>query len=69
MSYVVTGAAAVVELDDGKPDLGSGQRLYLEQDVAVPENVKAAHLEHLINVGLVEEVKEPAKATPTKADA
>lgn len=55
MSYKVVGAAAVVELDDGKSDLGSGRRIYLEQDGAVPPNVKKAHLEHLLNIGLIAE--------------
>lgn len=63
MSYKVTGAAAVVELDDGNPELGTGQRVYLEHDGAVPENAKAKHLEHLVSVGLVEETKEPAKSS------
>lgn len=61
MSYKVTGAAAVVELDDGNPELGTGKRIYLEHNVAVPSDAKEAHVEHLLNVGLIEEVKEPAK--------
>jgi hypothetical protein len=32
MSYKVIGAAAVVELDDGNPDPGTGRRVYLEQN-------------------------------------
>lgn len=62
MSYKVTGAAAVVELDDGKEDLGTGTRVYLEEGTAVPPNAKAKHVEHLLNVGIITEIKDPPKA-------
>lgn len=58
MSYIVTGAAAVVEMDDGRATLGTGRRVYLEERQAVPEGVKKASIEHLLEVGLI---GEPAK--------
>lgn len=64
MSYKVTGAAAVVELDDGNPELGTGKRVYLDHGVPVPAEVKAAHIEHLLNAGLIAEADIPAEAKP-----
>lgn len=54
MAYRVKGAVAVVELDDGKPELGTGRRIYLDHGVGVPAEAKKAHVEHLLNVGLIE---------------
>lgn len=63
MSYKVIGAAAVVEMDDGKPEIGTGPRVYLEQGNPVPEHAKAKHVEHLLNVGLIEKVKDDSAAS------
>jgi hypothetical protein len=67
MSYKVVGAAAVVELDDGKPEIGTGPRVYLEQNAAVPEHAKAKHLEHLLKVGLIEQVKGDDSDPPSNS--
>lgn len=68
MSYKVIGAAAVVELDDGNAELGSGPRVYLEQGQQVPGNAKAKHVEHLLNVGLVEEAAAPSGSDSPDGD-
>lgn len=66
MGYKVTGAAAVVEMDDGEAELGTGRRLYLEEMQMVPEGAKKASVEHLVKVGLVEEVKAAAASGSEK---
>lgn len=68
MPYKVIGAAAVVELDDGKADLGTGTRVYLEENQLVPDNAKKAHVKHLVDVGLIKSVTKAevaADAAPT----
>lgn len=58
MAYKVIGAAAVAEMDDGKPELGTGKKLYFDEGVQLPDGVKEKSIEHLVSIGLVEEVSD-----------
>lgn len=60
MAYKVIGAAAVVELDDGKPELNTGSKVYLEEDGILPDGVKQACIDHLVAVGLIAAVEGSA---------